>query len=192
MTYIEKRKILVNKLISDRRIKSKKVEKAFLDTPREFFVPEELKHLAYADAPLEIGNGQTISAPHMVAIMVEALKLDKERKILEIGAGSGYHAAIVSNILSKEAEIYSIETIDSLVKIAKENLKKAKIKNVIVKKGDGKTIIAGYHWFSDWGRDTLISLPGLTLVTSRFYIAKQILNELKKYCKKWFNSKCIH
>ncbi len=55
--------------------------------------------------------------------------------------------------------------------------------NFIVKKGDGKTVIAGYHWFSDWGRDTLISLPGLTLVTSRFNIAKQILIELGKYCK---------
>jgi len=55
--------------------------------------------------------------------------------------------------------------------------------NFIVKKGDGKSIIAGYHWFSDWGRDTLISIPGLTLVTSRFNIAKQILIELKKYCK---------
>ncbi len=55
--------------------------------------------------------------------------------------------------------------------------------NFIVKKGNGKTIIAGYHWFSDWGRDTLISLPGLTLVTSRFNIAKQILNELNKHCK---------
>jgi len=55
--------------------------------------------------------------------------------------------------------------------------------NFIVKKGDGKSIIAGYHWFSDWGRDTLISIPGLTLVTSRFNIAKQILIELSKYCK---------
>jgi predicted glycogen debranching enzyme len=55
--------------------------------------------------------------------------------------------------------------------------------NFIVKKGEGKAVIAGYHWFSDWGRDTLISLPGLTLVTSRFNIAKQILNELRKYCK---------
>ncbi len=55
--------------------------------------------------------------------------------------------------------------------------------NFIVQKGDGKSIIAGYHWFSDWGRDILISLPGLTLVTGRFNIAKQILNQLKKYCK---------
>jgi predicted glycogen debranching enzyme len=55
--------------------------------------------------------------------------------------------------------------------------------NFIVKKGEGKSVIAGYHWFSDWGRDTLISLPGLTLVNSRFNIAKQILYELKKYCK---------
>jgi protein-L-isoaspartate(D-aspartate) O-methyltransferase len=125
-------------------IKTKSVEKAFLETPRELFVPEKLKGYAYVDTPLEIGNGQTISAPHMVAIMCEALDLKKGQKILEIGAGSGYHAAVVSKLIGDKGHVYTIERFPSLADNAKKNLEKVGIKNVTVEIGDGSEGLPKY------------------------------------------------
>jgi len=142
MNYENKRKDLVNALKKLRRINTDKVEKAFLETPREQFLPKNLKKYAYVDTPLEIGNGQTISAPHMVAIMCEALDLKKGQKILEIGSGSGYHAAIMSKIIGSKGHIYTVERIKRLAENAKQNLKKANIKNVTVKIGDGSKGLA--------------------------------------------------
>lgn len=145
MDYKEKRKMMVNHLILDRRILSNEVKQAFLETPRELFVPEHLKNYAYADTPLEIGNGQTISAPHMVAIMVEDLDFKKGQKVLEIGAGSGYHAAIVSKIVGEKGHVYTIERFSELAKNAEENLKKADIINVTVEVGDGSEGLEKYQ-----------------------------------------------
>jgi protein-L-isoaspartate(D-aspartate) O-methyltransferase len=80
-----KSNVLVEKLIQEGRIKKEEVKKAFLEVPREEFVLKKMKDYAYIDTPLEIGNGQTISAPHMVAIMCESLDIKKGQKILEIG-----------------------------------------------------------------------------------------------------------
>jgi protein-L-isoaspartate(D-aspartate) O-methyltransferase len=140
----EKRRNLINNLKKEGRIYTLAVEKAFLDTPRELFIPESLKNHAYIDTPLEIGNGQTISAPHMVAIMVEALDLEKNQKVLEIGAGSGYHAAIVSKIIGNEGQVYTIERFSSLAEFARKNLEKVDIKNVKVESGDGSEGLAKY------------------------------------------------
>jgi protein-L-isoaspartate(D-aspartate) O-methyltransferase len=145
MDFEEKRKIMVNHLILERRIISDKVKQAFLETPRELFVPKHLENYAYADTPLEIGNGQTISAPHMVAIMCEELDIQKDQKILEIGAGSGYHAAIVSKIVGEKGHVYTIERFSGLAKKAKENLEKASIKNVTVEVGDGSKGLEKYQ-----------------------------------------------
>ena len=139
MSYEEKRVQLVKKLKFERRIISEKVEKAFLEIPREEFVPPYLKNQAYFDTPLEIGEEQTISAPHMVAIMCEELLLSENMKILEIGSGSGYHAAIVSKIIGPKGHVYTVERIKSLAEQAKKNLKKIGIKNVTVKHADGST-----------------------------------------------------
>jgi len=128
---------LVEHLKTAGYIKTIEVENAFLVTSREQFLPEHLKSYAYSDTPLEIGNGQTISAPHMVAIMCEALDLQKGQKILEIGAGSGYHAAIISKIIGKNGHIYTIERINELADFAENNLKNANIANVTVITGDG-------------------------------------------------------
>ena len=144
MTYEEKRVELVKKLKIEGRITSKEVEKAFLDTPRELFVQDSLKNFAYYDTPLEIGDGQTISAPHMVAIMCEGLDIKKGQKILEIGAGSGYHIAIISKLIGKEGHAYSIERFLSLAKKAKENLEKANIVNVTIETGDGSMGLQKY------------------------------------------------
>jgi protein-L-isoaspartate(D-aspartate) O-methyltransferase len=137
MNYEEDRKNLVKFLKKQGRIKTKQVEKAFLETPRELFIPEILKNYAYKDTPLEIGMGQTISAPHMVAIMCELLDLKKDQNILEIGAGSGYHAAVISKIVGPIGHIYTVERIKELADNAKQNLEKANIKNVTVLTADG-------------------------------------------------------
>ena len=118
-------------------IRSKEVENAMLSVRREDFVPPSVRRYAYDDTPLEIGFGQTISAPHMVAMMCEELELKKGLKILEIGAGSGYHAAVISKIIGEEGKIYSIERIVELAEFARKNLEKAGIKNVEVIEGDG-------------------------------------------------------
>jgi len=138
------RENLVEKLKTQGYIKTKTVEKAFLETPRENFIPENQKQNAYADTPLSIGEGQTISAPHMVAIMCEELDLEKGQKILEIGAGSGYHAAIVSKIIGEKGHVYTIERFPDLANNAEENLKKENIKNVTVKTGDGSEGLEEY------------------------------------------------
>ena len=115
------REQLINRLVEDCYIKNDDVKKAFLTIPREKFVPEYLKIHAYVDRPLEIGNSQTISAPHMVAIMCEALDIQEGQKILEIGAGSGYHAAIVSCLVGEKGHVYTIERFEDLAKNAEEN-----------------------------------------------------------------------
>ena len=85
-----------------------------LSSSNRLDLPENKKKYAYIDTPLEIGNGQTISAPHMVAIMVEGLEIKEGQKILEIGAGSGYHAAIVSKLVGKTGQVYTIDRFSSL------------------------------------------------------------------------------
>jgi protein-L-isoaspartate(D-aspartate) O-methyltransferase len=144
MTYKAEREKLVRMLKTEGRIKTESVEKAFLETPREMFVPDSLKNYAYVDTPLQIGNGQTISAPHMVAIMCEALDIKKGQKILEIGAGSGYHAAIVSKIVGEKGHVYTIERFSSLAENAKKNLEKLGIKNITVEIGDGSEGLPKY------------------------------------------------
>ena len=140
----DKREILVASLKREGRIKTREVEKAFLDVQRENFVPEMLKNHAYVDTPLEIGNGQTISAPHMVAIMCETLDIKKGQTILEIGTGSGYHAAIVSKIVGEKGHVYTIERFSSLAERAKKNLENTGIKNVTVEVGDGSNGLPRY------------------------------------------------
>ena len=137
MDFNEKRIELVSKLKKEERIKKIEVEKAFLDMPRENFIPNNLKYYAYSDTPLEIGHGQTISAPHMVAIMCENLDLKEGQKVLEIGSGSGYHAAIISKIIGMKGHIFSIERIPKLAELAKKNLIKTGIRNVDIILGDG-------------------------------------------------------
>lgn len=147
MTYAEKRFDLVKQLILEGRIKTKEVEKAFLDVKREEFVPDHFKHYAYVDSPLEIGHGQTISAPHMVAIMVEGLDIKKGQKILEVGAGSGYHAAIVSKLVGNKGHVYTIERYSSLAENAKKSLESCGIKNVTIEIGDGSEGLPKYAPF---------------------------------------------
>ena len=144
MTPEEKNAELVKKLKREGRIKSKEVERAFLEVDRGLFVPRFQKNYAYIDTPLQIGEGQTISAPHMVAIMCEGLYIKAGQKILEIGAGSGYHAAIVSKIIGKNGHVFTVERYPSLAEKAKKNLENAGITNVTIEIGDGSEGLERY------------------------------------------------
>jgi protein-L-isoaspartate(D-aspartate) O-methyltransferase len=105
------------------------------EVKREYFLPKNMSELAYEDSPLPIGGDQTISAPHMVAIMSEKADLKEGQKVLEIGAGSGYHACVTSNVTG--SMVYSVERLKELTKDAKRNLKLAGCNNVRIVVGDG-------------------------------------------------------
>ncbi len=113
---------------------SKKLINAFLSVKREDFVPEEIRELAYEDMPLEIMKGQTISQPTTVMLMLKWLNCRKKDKVLEIGAGSGYNAALLSKLCKK---VITIEYNPDLAEYARKNIEKAGIKNVEVICGDG-------------------------------------------------------
>jgi protein-L-isoaspartate(D-aspartate) O-methyltransferase len=143
--YKQERERLVTNLCIEGYIKTERVKQAFLTVPREAFIPDSLKNYAYVDTPLDIGQGQTISAPHMVAIMCESLDIKDDQKILEIGTGSGYHAAIVAKLVGDTGQVYTIERFESLAKKAIENLKRIGITNVIVEVGDGSCGLPSYQ-----------------------------------------------
>ncbi|ABR55012.1 protein-L-isoaspartate O-methyltransferase [Methanococcus vannielii SB] len=128
---------VVTNLVERGYIRKKSVVSALLSVPRHKFVPKYLESSAYQDNPLEIGYGQTISAIHMVGIMCEELDLDKGQNVLEIGTGSGYHAAVVLEIIGKSGKLTTIERVFELFNSAKENLLKFGYNNIEVIYGDG-------------------------------------------------------
>lgn len=113
-----------------------RLEEAMLAVPRHVFVPKELREAAYEDRPLPIGFGQTVSAPHMVAMMSTALQLEEGERVLEVGTGVGYHCAIVKAIVGETGSVDSVEFLPELVELARRNLKAARI-DVRVHEGDG-------------------------------------------------------
>ena len=118
-------------------IRSSEVERAMSIVPRHLFLPAEVRGEAYSDTPLPIGEGQTISAPHMVAMMAEALELRSGHKVLEIGTGSGYNAAVMAEVVGEEGSIITIERHASLAEKARIALSEAGYANVSVMIGDG-------------------------------------------------------
>jgi protein-L-isoaspartate(D-aspartate) O-methyltransferase len=130
----QKRRAMVVEQIEERGIKDRRVLEVMEKVPRHEFVPEKYKPLAYGDYPLPIGEGQTISQPYIVALMTECLNLKGDEKVLEVGTGSGYQAAILS-VLAQE--VYTIEILEPLAKKAEELLQKLGYRNVKVKCGDG-------------------------------------------------------
>jgi protein-L-isoaspartate(D-aspartate) O-methyltransferase len=125
---------MIEKQIIARDINDQGVIAAMKKIPRHLFVPERLMNNAYDDRPLPIGYGQTISQPYIVALMTQELDVDKEDKVLEIGTGSGYQAAVLSELVS---EVYTIEIIEELAVAAEERLQKLGYSNVAVKHADG-------------------------------------------------------
>ncbi len=125
-------------LLDDLRgLVSEPVIMALSRVPRELFVPEHLERRAYDDTPLPIGLDQTISAPHMVAVMCELLDLRPGMKVLEVGGGSGYHAAVMAVLVGSKGHVYSVERKPELVVQARKNLEKAEIMNVSMIEADG-------------------------------------------------------
>jgi protein-L-isoaspartate(D-aspartate) O-methyltransferase len=132
--YQAARQQMVTEDIQKRGVDDPRVLQAMLKVERHLFVPENYRHMAYADRPVPIGEGQTISQPYIVALMTYHLHLKPEDKVLEIGTGSGYQAAVLAELAK---EVYSIEIIDELARTAQERLRQLGYTNVWVKNGDG-------------------------------------------------------
>jgi protein-L-isoaspartate(D-aspartate) O-methyltransferase len=133
-TYAEERESMVTNQIKSRGIKDAQVLEAMEKVPRHVFVPENMRKFAYNDEPLPIGKGQTISQPYIVAYMTEVLQLSSEGKVLEVGTGSGYQAAILAEIVK---EVFTVEIIDELSNNALELLRAEGYTNIHFRVGDG-------------------------------------------------------
>ncbi len=125
---------LIRETIEKRGIKDRRILDALRSVPRHLFVPDSSPVLAYSDHPLPIGYGQTISQPYMVAYMLKELEVKPHHKVLEIGTGSGYNAALLSKLAG---EVYTVEYVPELAERAKRILSELGIKNVHVFVGDG-------------------------------------------------------
>jgi len=125
---------MVERQLRDREIEDERVLEAMDAVPREVFVPADLRDRAYDDAALPIGDGQTISQPYMVARICEALALTGRERVLDVGSGSGYQAAVLAELA---AEVDTIERIPELAERARQNLRAAGYERVRVHVGDG-------------------------------------------------------
>ncbi|HKO81162.1 MAG TPA: protein-L-isoaspartate(D-aspartate) O-methyltransferase [Chitinophagaceae bacterium] len=132
--FVQRREEMVKTQIEKRGIKDAATLAALRKTPRHLFVPQNLIDDSYEDRPLPIGYGQTISQPYIVAYMTEIIKPKPDHRVLEIGTGSGYQAAVLSEIVK---EVYTIEIVDSLGSQARNRLSKLNYKKITVKNGDG-------------------------------------------------------
>jgi protein-L-isoaspartate(D-aspartate) O-methyltransferase len=131
---VKSREEMVRNQLAAGGIRKAEVLQAMAEVPRHEFVPASLRPYAYADGPLPIGHGQTISQPFIVAYMTQALELSKEDTVLEIGTGSGYQAAILGKLTK---EVYTIEIVPPLAESARAVLSKLGFENVHVRQGDG-------------------------------------------------------
>ena len=166
-TDLEKaRRIMVETQIKARGIKDKRVLEAMLKVERHQFVPKHLSSLAYTDRPLPIGEGQTISQPYIVALMTEALRLKEREKVLEIGTGSGYQAAILAKLVDK---VYTIEIVKPLALRAEKLLKELGYKNITVKWGDG---YIGWKEYAPF--------DGIIVTCAPPYIPQPLIEQLKE------------
>ena len=138
--YAARREHMVNAQLQARDIIDPITIKAMRKVERHEFVPESMKEYAYSDRPLAIGYKQTISQPYIVAYMTQELKLKHEHRVLEIGTGSGYQAAVLAAIVDS---VYTIEIVEPLGLIAAKRLKRLGYKNIVTKIGDG------YHGWTD-------------------------------------------
>ncbi len=163
--YQAQRDWMVSEQIEARGVRRAEVLRAMRATPRHLFVPEPMRPQAYEDSPVPIGYGQTISQPYIVAVMTELLQTDKTQKVLEIGTGSGYQAAVLSPLVK---HVYSIEIVPELARRSAELLKNLGFTNVTVRQGDG---YLGWPEEAPFERIILTAAPG--------EIPKTLINQLK-------------
>ena len=132
--FVELRERMIERQIAARGIRDPKLLDAFRQVPRELFVSPDYGRQAYGDHPLPIEAGQTISQPYIVALMIEAAAIGPEDRVLEVGAGSGYAAAVISRIAG---EVIAIERKPELVAVARERMERLGYHNVTIVEGDG-------------------------------------------------------
>ncbi len=159
------RELLVKKHIIGQGIKDPETIRSMRTVPREEFVPKDLRRHAYDNNALPIGYGQTISQPYIVALMTELLEVDANDRVLEIGTGSGYQAAILSLIVKK---VFTIEIIEPLGLTAKERLKKLGYRNIQVKIDDGY-----------WGWEENAPFDAIIVTAAADHIPPPLLEQLK-------------
>ena len=147
---------MVERQLRNRDIRSQRVLEAMGSVPRHLFVPPEYASEAYADSPLPIGAGQTISQPYMVAAMADALLLEGNEKVLEIGAGSGYQAAVLS-LLARE--VIAVESQPALADVGRERLARLGYDNIRIETGDGSQ-----GWPPDAPYDAILVTAGAPYV----------------------------
>jgi len=162
--FVEKRKLMVVRQLMGRGIIDRRVLEAFASIPRQLFVPAEYRTSAYEDSPLPIGFNQTISQPFIVAYMTQALALTGAERVLEVGTGSGYQAAILSRLA---AEVHTVELIPALAERAKRVLVELAITNVFVHVSDGSL---------GWDRSAPYDAILVTAAGPR--VPKSLLNQL--------------
>jgi len=132
--YAEARHRMVRDQIEKRGVRDPRVLAAMASVPRHLFVPESYRAMAYDDGPLPIGEGQTISQPYIVAFMTEAIRPRPTDRVLEVGTGSGYQAAVLASLV---AEVFSLEIRPAMAEAARRQLEALGCRNVIVRVGDG-------------------------------------------------------
>jgi len=160
---VERDRMVRDQIIS-RGVADPRVLQAMRTVPRHAFVPESELDQAYEDHPLPIGFGQTISQPYIVAFMTEALRLQPHERVLEIGTGSGYQAAILSQIVDK---VYSIEIVEPLAERANDTIQKLGFANVVVRAGDG---------YQGWAEEAPFS--AIILTAAPEHIPQPLLGQL--------------
>ncbi len=163
-TFEKKRYQMVDRQIRGRGIGDRKVLRAMSTVPRHLFVPKYLRRQAYVDGPLPIGHGQTISQPYIVAYMTDILHIQAEHRILEVGTGSGYQAAVLSELSDR---VYTIEIIPELAKSATKRLKETGYGGVHVRQGDG------YHGWRD-----AAPFDGIMVTAAAEFIPPPLLQQL--------------
>jgi protein-L-isoaspartate(D-aspartate) O-methyltransferase len=163
--WAELRRRMVDEQIRGRDVHRPDVLRAMGEVPRHLFVPEAQRGESYDDHPLPIGNGQTISQPYIVALMTGLLDLGPESKVLEIGTGSGYHAAVLSRVAG---QVFSIEIVDDLGRQARQTLERLGYRNVHVRIGDG---------YKGWPEQAPFDAIVLTAAPQR--IPQPLLDQLK-------------
>jgi len=156
---------MVREQIEARDVRNPDVLRAMRTTPRHLFVPPEMRSMAYRDQPLPIGGGQTISQPYIVAVMTELLQTAKTQKVLEIGTGSGYQAAVLSSLAGR---VYTIEIVPELAARSAALLEELGCSNVTVRQGDG---YLGWPEQAPFDRIILTAAPD--------EVPKALLNQLK-------------
>lgn len=172
--YTKARQGMIQDIEADVRLTSFYINKKELDpkvmdamrkVPRHEFVPRQERREAYENRPLPIGHGQTISQPYIVALMTDLLEPKRQHKVLEVGTGSGYQAAILAELA---AEVFTIEIIEPLGNAAKERLKQLNYKNVHVRIGDG------YYGWEEHG-----PFDGIVVTAAASHIPPPLIQQLK-------------